>query len=145
MKTLVLKDRTQIEITDDQAESLEATLIDGKADFLKINGELYSPRSIDRIVKSKATQADIFEDPWADEEHQIEAGRTCRGDRSIQREINDIAKSLDRKQDADNPDTLGWAKLITSTKWREGIRQKLLKADPDNWCDNKTGKCVCYD
>lgn len=131
MKTMILKDRTQIELTDDEAESFENALVSGKAEFIRIKGELYSPKSVDRIIKSRKTEVDV--DPWATEESMLPQGKKCTGQHSIQNEINQIAKN-------DHPND--WARLIRDKDWREETRQTLLKLN-DQWCDYKANTCVC--
>ncbi len=66
---------------------------------------------------------------WPDK--QLQASKPCRGQFSIQKEINDLAKKY--------PD---WAKRINDKNWREAAYQKLLTTDKQ-WCDYKTNTCSC--
>lgn len=80
--------------------------------------------------QARATVMEIFSP-----DRQIEAKNRCRGQYSIQLEINNIAKAEGK----------GWGKLITDKRWREKTRQKLLKTGTDQWCDYKSGECACED
>lgn len=143
MKTIHLFDDTSIEITDDQAATIEDELVRGDLDYIRVNGQLLNPKTIARIAPSQATQADIFADPWAEPDHQVEAGRKCKGTKSLALEIMNRAKQQDGKTSPDNPDGLRHFKLLADKQWRERTRKQILKADPD-WCDGQSGKCVCY-
>ena len=63
---------------------------------------------------------------------RMEAAKRCRGQYSIQNEINKIAKG----------EGATWGKLIQDKKWREETRQKLLQTQAE-WCDYKTSSCAC--
>lgn len=56
----------------------------------------------------------------------------CRGQYSIQKEINSLA----RASGAD------WPKKIRSEKWREAVRKKL-RASTSEWCDYREQICSC--
>lgn len=58
----------------------------------------------------------------------------CRGQFSIQSEINQIIKD-------EHPDD--WAQKIQSETFRETIRQRLLTHKGIEWCDYRKGKCAC--
>ncbi len=63
-------------------------------------------------------------------DNQIEDNK-CRGQYSIQNEINHIAK-----------EHKDWAKKIQNKKWREDTRQFLWTLSQE-WCDFKKGVCNC--
>jgi hypothetical protein len=58
---------------------------------------------------------------------------SCRGQYSVQREVNRIARDEGGRE---------WGKLIQGQIWRDTIRQQLLQTG-GGWCDYKTGKCAC--
>jgi hypothetical protein len=145
MKTIYLFDDTQIVITDEQAEKIEAELLQGDLEYINVNSQIINPKSISRIAPSQATQADIFSDPWADESQQLETGRKCKGSRSINLAVMNEAKLWHLKTDKEmNPKGLKNFQLIGDKAWREKTKAKLLKAEPDGYCDQEHGKCVCY-
>lgn len=130
------QDKTSVVVPTEKGEYLKEKLLASKQVMnLEINGELYRSNQITSIKHAADPR------PVADESHQIagpaprpgEAGSGCRGERSIQNEINQIIK-------AEYPGS--WAKRIGRPKVREAIRQKLREKDP-NWCDSKAGTCVC--
>lgn len=142
MKTIHLFDDSQITITDEQAKTIEEELLKGDLDYIRVNGELLNPKTIARIGAGQATQADLFRKPDPNEA-QLEVGRKCQGTKSLAREIMNRAKQQDGTKSPDNPEGLRHFKLLADKKWRERTRKQILEEDPD-WCDGRTGKCVCY-
>lgn len=96
-----------------------------------IGGAAFSSSSIKSITPNHVTEADL---PKANDKlKQLQAGKRCRGQYSIQAEINKAAKELGGKD---------WAKLIQNKAWREKIRNQL-RTTPADWCDYKAGECAC--
>lgn len=73
---------------------------------------------------------------------RLQAKKRCRGQYSIQKEINHMAKKLSGRASEDNPDGVHWNVLIRDKDWREMMRQKLLE-EGGKWCDYKSGACAC--
>lgn len=73
---------------------------------------------------------------------RLQAKSSCRGQYSIQMEINLLAKKHGSSVSDDNPDGAHWNKLIRDKDWREMMRQKLLE-EGGKWCDYKAGTCAC--
>ena len=132
MMTMILKDRSEIVVTDDQGEKIQESIIK-EAEFIRLNGEMYSRKTIDKVVKGgKLPTLEHFVDPWADESRMI-GGKKCNSTRSIQSEINNIIKSEAGRE---------WAKAIRDKDERNRIRETLREKDTE-WCDYIAGTCVC--
>lgn len=126
---VTFRDKTSTFVDTTRGENLKAALAAGKSQLIDIGGEMY--RSSEIVSIKRAMDAPIV-DPWANEKQMLPAKPTCRGTRSIQNEINKIAKDSGKD----------WAKKIRDMVWREKTRQLLRKNDTD-WCDYKAGTCVC--
>ena len=123
---LKLKDRTTINITEEQATTINQMLVD-KVEFIQVNGQTIGRGLISGIFKGGLTEADIpnFDLP------ALEA-RKCKAQYSIQKEINRIALAEGKN----------WAKLIKDKTWREQTRAMLWQ-QTDQWCDDRKGTCAC--
>lgn len=64
---------------------------------------------------------------------KLATGKVCTGQKSIQKEINDIAKA----------EGGNWQKRIQDKKWREKTRKTLREANPEGWCDYRENQCSC--
>ena len=124
---VVLKDRTEILVTPEQAEKLKDLLLDNDDGFVDINNQVMRKS---RIVEIRSDGLKLDDVPQFD---QIESGQKCHGQYSIQNEINQIAKNEHPKE---------WSKLIRDPKWRNET-YKHLKALSSEWCDYKTNQCYC--
>ena len=121
---VALTDKTEFYIDSKEASALEDELLKSNEGFVIIAGRTIRKKSISSIMPGDlpATPSDAL---------QIEEKR-CVGKKSIQKEINEIAKSYDN-----------WGKLTQDKQWREKTRLDLRKND-DNWCDFKANECICY-
>jgi hypothetical protein len=126
--TIRLFDKTEIVVSNAQAMALNKSLASGSDGFVTVNGSTIKKSAIASVTPGGQTQAD---QPGPAFGGTIAVGLQCRGQYSIQREINRIA--------SDRPD---WSKLIRDLSWREKTRTELLRASND-WCDYKTGACRC--
>ena len=103
-----------------------------KAFPVNLGSEAISSGLIKSITPNQLPEADR-PTSWLDDAKAIAAGKQCRGQYSIQLEINRIARH-------EYPNE--WATKIQDKAWREEIRRTLL-ATTDQWCDHKTGTCSC--
>lgn len=124
---LKLMDKTEIQLSDREAQAVEKMVEQGK-EFIKIGTTLIKRSQIAQITPGGIVNADIFEKP------ALPAGPKCRGQFSIQNEINKMIKS-DYPRD--------WAKRIRDKKFREELRQSLRQQAGVLWCDYKTEECAC--
>jgi hypothetical protein len=133
MMTMVLKDRSEVVVTDDQGIKIQESLI-AEAEFIRIEGSMYSRKSIDKVIPGGVKpKLERFVDPWAKSDRMIMPGKECKSTRSIQAEINNVIKAESGRE---------WAKAIRDKDERERIRQILLDGDSE-WCDYIGGTCVC--
>lgn len=135
---LKLKDKTEIIITQDEAAAIQKVLEEGSVDFVHIGRSSVSRSLIAGIFEGGLTQADVpnFE------QREIDAGKRCRGQYSIQLEINNIAHTEGGAVSDLNPKGVKWSKLIKDKAWREMVRQQL-RATGQQWCDYRADECAC--
>lgn len=125
------RDKTSTTITTEDGDNLKLLLLaKNHPPNIEINGELYRASEIISVKQAVSTQ-DIIPEDIIDPNKRLAAKSRCRGQYSIQHEINKIAHSNDN-----------WGKLVRDKKWREDIRSKLLE-QTDQWCDSRTGSCAC--
>lgn len=124
---VVLKDKTEILVTPEQAEKLKDLLLENDDGFVDIDNQVIRKSRVVEIRSDglKLTDLPSFE--------PLESGEKCHGRYSIQNEINQIAKT-------DHPDN--WSKLIRDPRWREETYRQL-KDISSEWCDYKTNQCYC--
>lgn len=128
---ITFKNRLIIHTEVEKGLLVKAMWMDGENERkFEINGNAYIIGNIISIEKSN----EDFVDPFTDESRLIES-KACFGTRSIQKEINDIAKDEAGK---------GWPKLVTDKKWREKTRRILAESGAE-FCDYKEKKCFCYE
>lgn len=126
------RDKTSTTINTEDGENLKALLLTkNHPPNIEINDELYRASEIISVKQAVRTQDNTYED-ILDAKRQIEAKDRCRGQQSIQLEINNIANSYGYE----------WRDLIRNKRWREQVRNQLIEKS-DHWCDYKTGSCVC--
>ena len=126
---VILRDKTEIYITEDQAEKLNNELMLNDNGFVQIGNQTVRKDRIVEIRTGGLQAADIpdFNKP------NLPTGKVCRGTHSIQADINRMAQDESPK---------GWAKLIRDKKWREEMRQ-LLRETGGPWCDYRASECAC--
>ena len=98
---VVLKDKTEIFITNEQSDKITTELLKEGDGFIKINGQTIRKSRIVEIRTNTLTSSDISDF----NNLSIEKGNKCRGQYSIQNEINHIAK-----------EHKDWAKKIQNKK-----------------------------
>jgi hypothetical protein len=111
--TITLRNKQVYTLSDQKAESLKELWATSKQSFvMELNGDTYKSSEIVSITKNKPTEADIpnFDNP------PLPQGKMCRGEYSIQKEINNIARH-------DHPND--WPKYIKNKHWREQMRLQL--------------------
>lgn len=124
---VVLKDKTEILVTPEQAEKLKDLLLENDDGFVDIDNQVIRKS---RVVEIRSDGLQLADVPQFD---KIESGKKCTGQYSIQNEINQIAQNEHPKE---------WSKLIRDPKWRNET-YKQLKAVSSEWCDYKTNQCYC--
>lgn len=117
-------------LNEANGSSLQSAIELAKKPFpVRIEDDMVLSSQIVSITKNKKTQLDLPDEPALAER----AYTRCRGQYSIQCEINNIAKS-------EHPHD--WSKYIKDDEWRDQIRARLLESTYE-WCDYKPGKCIC--
>lgn len=125
------RDAKSVGLDDDNAQSLMRRLADATKPFMVVLGEdMVSSTEIKSLSKNVVTEADVPK-AWANENRQLIAGKVCKAEYSIQKEINRIA--MGQKD---------WPKKIKSEKWREAVRKKLWESTKE-WCDYREQICSC--
>lgn len=114
--------------------------IEGGAEFLSIGDELYSRKSIDKVIAGGMAAADPH--AWAHEAAKALADRSCHAKHSIQLAINNLALQYSGKASELNPEGASWQQLISDADWREMMRT-MLHETAQQWCDDKAGSCAC--
>ncbi len=109
---------------------------------VRIDDDTILSSQIVSIKRETLTEAD-YNAPTIDEQKRLEAKDRCRGQYSIQNEINHYALRLGSKVSEFNPGGVKWSKLIQDLDWRDMIRELLLKKPDRIWCDYKTNTCNC--
>ncbi len=136
MKYLVkFRDKTEEQITEEQADKLKAAMMSSKPPTHGTVGDRYTRISeIVTILPDYDYKEPREESPkdWQAVRELI-GGKACRGQHSIQNEINQIAKG-----EGD-----GWQQRIQDTEWREATRLSLREANAEGWCDAKADECAC--
>lgn len=127
MKVL-LKDKTEIYISESQANILKEELLTNDDGFIKIGGQTIRKSRVVEIRTGGLRSVDIpdFNTPVIEDSK-------CQGQYSIQAEINRIANEEHPKE---------WSKLIRDKQWRESTRQ-TLRGLTDKWCDYRAHECAC--
>lgn len=117
-------------LDDSNAKDLKEAWIGSKQSFpVELGNDVVQSSSIKSIEKNTITEADI--DRVFETSQSLPSGKICRGQKSIQTAINNVAKLHE-----------DWSEKIQNKSWREKTRQKLLAKDKA-WCDYKTNSCVC--
>lgn len=115
-----------ITVSDDRGKKVKDLWFGGQKNTpIDIDGNAYLVGDIKRIEHVADPQPSRLALPEPDK---------CKGQFSIQREINNLIKDQYPKD---------WAKRIQSTKFREEIRKKLREQPGVLWCDYKANECVC--
>lgn len=128
------RDKTEVSLTQEQGEKLQQVMMSAKPPtVLDVDGKVTRFSEILSVEKDYDYREPILQQPttWA-ETLQLVGGKHCRGQKSIQNEINNIAKS-----EGD-----GWQQRIQDKEWREATRLELRKLK-DDWCDYKEDQCSC--
>jgi len=129
-------DNREYNIDSEDAMKLIEAWKDAERPFpVDLGGEAINSASIKTIEPRAVSELDTPELFRRQDEatKRLEAGTRCRGQYSIQKEINDIARQEGGRK---------WAKLIRDNKWREKTRLKLGET-PAYWCDYRAGECAC--
>lgn len=143
MSIMVLTDRTEYPLNPAEAQKVQQALARSADGFLQVAGITVKKSQIAVIKPGGPSQVDIFRKPDPAEQ-QLEAGNKCMGSRSINLAVINEAKKVGDKKGPHNPEGLKAFKLIGDKDWRANAKARLLKADPDGYCDQEHGKCVCY-
>lgn len=144
MSILTLNDKSEHYLNEAESKKVQASLMKSGDGYLAVAGMTVKKSAIQSIKPGGEPAPVPFVDPWADEAHQLHAGKKCEGKNSIQHKINRIAQKLSGQVSEDNPDGDRWQGLIRDKDWREMIREKLRSSDK-KWCDYRAGECACYD
>lgn len=124
------RDEQSIIVDNEKGIKVKELWMSGRSVPFEVNGNAYSTVSIKKIEQV----ADPKKVDWMDDRIlSAEAKKTCRGQYSIQNEINKIAKEEGGAK---------WAKLISDKKWREQTRM-ILRQTSDEWCDYRENECYC--
>lgn len=130
MFTIRFRDKTTTVVDNKDGEALSLLLIQAKKpDYIEVNGNTVRTSEV-ISVKPGGEDPNPIVDPF----RQIDEGKKCRGQFSIQNEINKIIKGEHPKD---------WAKKIQDTKFRETIRKQLRSQKGVLWCDYRAGECAC--
>ena len=131
---ITLRDGTAHKLDDIDGASLRDQWESAKRPFpVRIGEDSVLSSQIVSIAKEHLTQADWLTSDVIAESKRIEAKDHCRGEYSIQLEVNRIAHDEGGKD---------WKKLITDKAWREQARLRLREMN-SQWCDYKANECVC--
>ena len=129
MSKVTLFDGTEFFINQRQTDMLKESINKSTEGFITVEGKTVKKNAISSIIPGGITELDrIF-----GLDRQVSSGKVCRGEKSIQREINNVIKQTYPND---------WAKKIASKKGREAIRLKLLTKNAE-WCDAKERTCHC--
>jgi len=124
------RDIPAINVTTERGEKIKDLWFDGKKDTpIDIDGDAYLVGDIKAIfqIPNPITYAPNFDSPV------LPSGSVCKGQYSIQKDINQIIK--DEGQ--------GWAKNIQDKTYRDKIRLQLRTLPGVKWCDHYAGECAC--
>jgi hypothetical protein len=130
---VILKDRTEIMVSDKEAEAIKDSMLESLEGYVEIGKELIKKTNINGIQSGGVSEKDL---PGF---NQIEEPRyNCVNNRtSIQVEVH---KRILKINGGKTTTALGDKVL------REKIRQKIIAEDSDRiWCDNKKGTHACVE
>lgn len=128
---ITFRDKTSTTVDTSKGEKLKELMLSTRPpENIEINGELYRRTEIISVKKAIGGHDNIpnFDRP------ALGSGDKCKGQFSIQREINNMIKDQYPKD---------WAKRIGNTKFREEIRKKLRQQPGVLWCDHRANECAC--
>ena len=132
--TVKFRDKTEIMLSTQRGEKLKAILTQAKPPtMVEIEDKLTRVAEILSVDKVYEPEARVHQPANWGEVLELTGGKRCRGQQSIQNEINNIAKG-----EGD-----GWQQRIRDKKWREATRLTLREANPDGWCDYREEECSC--
>lgn len=124
------RDQASVSIDNEKGEKLKALWFDEnqRNTPVEIANNAYVIGDIKAIVH-------IADPPIVDPfQTRLPEGKQCRGEFSIQNEINKVIKD-------EYPGK--WAKKIADKPYRESIRKKLRSQKGVMWCDAKAQECAC--
>ncbi len=125
--SIKLRDNSVYTLEDIDGESLKNALITSNKPFMvELNNDTVLSSQIISIKKNAVSEPEI------NTYDQLPIGKKCRGQYSIQNEINNIARAENDK----------WQELIINKNWRDEVRLKLWSLN-DEWCDYGKGTCFC--
>jgi len=127
---LKLIDKTEISLTDREAQAVERMVEQGK-EFIKIGTQLIKRSQIAQIIQGNISTPVFHEDRAlnAPQYNCVNAGT------SIQYEIH--RRAMKHKN---------WPKLVRDKAWREKTRLEIRAEDPDRrWCDNHMNQHACLE
>ncbi|HVB24098.1 MAG TPA: hypothetical protein VNG51_19325 [Ktedonobacteraceae bacterium] len=140
---VTLRDGTTHRLDNENGLSLRDTWESAKHPFpARLGDGSVLSSQIVSIAKEQLTQPDWLTSEVIQESKRIEAKDHCRGQYSIQKQINDIAHDEGGHVTGPNPEGLKWSKLIQDTAWREKVRSQLRGMN-NQWCDYRAGECAC--
>lgn len=141
---MVLHDRTEYVLNETESHKVQQALARSADGFLQVAGITVKKSQIAVVKPGGPMQSDIFRTP-DENEKKLNEGRQCQGLRSINLAVMNEAKRVGGSKSPDNPTGEKTFKLIADKQWRENTKARLLEADPKGYCDQSSGKCVCYE
>jgi hypothetical protein len=131
--TITIRGGETYSLDDTDGFDLKVKWLEAKKPFpIELDDDTLMSSQIVKITKNRATEADAIQIPDFDAPVLLQGNR-CRGQYSIQREINRIAKDEGGRD---------WAKLVKDKSWRANTR-KTLRGTGALWCDYIAGECAC--
>lgn len=130
---IVVRGRADITVSDARGDLLKSLkLAVNPPKNVEINEDMYQLSQIMSIIHIPGQE----HVPLADRQQSnlLENAKRCRGQYSIQKEINDMLK-------AERPDS--WAKLIGDSTTRQKLYDQLRAQKGVTWCDYKKKECHC--
>lgn len=139
---LKLKDGTEININSTEAKTIQDSLDDDDVKYIHLGNQSFDKKMFGMILQGGLTQPDWTTSEVIQISKRLEAKDRCRGQYSINKQINEIAHHEGGQTTDLNPEGVKWTALIQDRDWREMVRQQLRLAT-DQWCDNQAGECAC--
>lgn len=130
--TVKFRDKTEIILSTERGEKLKAVLTQPKPPtMVEIEDKLTRVSEI--LSVEKAYEIAVHQPANWGEVLELTGAKRCRGQHSIQNEVNRIAQ--------DEGD--GWQQRIQNKEWREATRLALRESNSEGWCDYKEEECAC--
>ena len=132
--TVKFRDKTEIMLSTERGERLKSILTQPKPPtMVEIEDKLTRVAEILSVEKVYEPELTVHQPRNWGKVLELTGAKRCRGQHSIQNEINNIAKS-----EGD-----GWQQRIQDKEWREATRLALRESNSEGWCDYKEEECAC--